>query len=627
MAMVDAFWKLDAHSDRELLEGLKIRVGNGRQLLAEVLAHLGELEERRLHLEAGYSSMFAYCVSRLRMSEDEACRRIDVARLARRYPALFPHLSTGQISLSAAALLKPYLSNERVLGERAVTECVSPDGALLEHAMGGVDLLITAVSGKSVQQAREALAALFPRPDVEASIRKLPDRARAGHGLAMLQSVASDRATISQAPARHAGTCTPDPDGVGASAATLESVTSTDHPVGGSTESVAATKFAPARDAMASEPPRVVPHASSVDSPSNALNPLSIPTSAPFHHVAATSPDRTSIAGQAPQPFVLESPRAERLEPLSAGRYRVQFTADAALKEKLERARDLMRHALPSGDLAALIARSLDLLIEQLMKRRFGTPSRRKNKPHTSRNTSPATSSKHPRTAQPTSSKHPTTQQPTSIEPPTAGLTSSKLPDAERPTSIEQSTAQPTSSKHPTTQQPTTAELTSSKLPGAERPTSIERSTTGGPLTSTEQLTVPTQLETISLELPFTPKAAPTAPPEGFNEAATARCPEAPPNYPAATRVDRATRRAVFERDGLRCAWRSADGVRCEARAWLEHDHIRPRAKGGNSSANNGRLLCRAHNRLAAENEFGREHVEQAIANQRAKRRPIPSNP
>src|SRR5688572_29040632 len=177
MGTSEVFWDLDGRSDRELLEGLRARIGNGRQLMAEVLAHLAEVEERRLHLQAGYSSMFAYCVSRLGMSEDEACRRIDVARLARRSPALFPHLATGQISLSVAALLKPYLSNERVLAERAsaeraVTERVSPGGAVIEgaaaeRAMGNVDVLIAAVSGKSVQQAREALAALFPRPDVE----------------------------------------------------------------------------------------------------------------------------------------------------------------------------------------------------------------------------------------------------------------------------------------------------------------------------------------------------------------------------------------------------------------------------------------------------------------------------
>jgi hypothetical protein len=61
MERVDSFWRLEGRSDRELLAELGTLVGTGRQLVAEVVAHLGEVEERRLHLDAGYGSMFAYC--------------------------------------------------------------------------------------------------------------------------------------------------------------------------------------------------------------------------------------------------------------------------------------------------------------------------------------------------------------------------------------------------------------------------------------------------------------------------------------------------------------------------------------------------------------------------------------
>ena len=44
------------------------------------------------------------------MSEDEACRRIELARLARRFPALFPLLAWGELSLSVSLLLKPVLT-------------------------------------------------------------------------------------------------------------------------------------------------------------------------------------------------------------------------------------------------------------------------------------------------------------------------------------------------------------------------------------------------------------------------------------------------------------------------------------------------------------------------------------
>jgi hypothetical protein len=59
-------------SDSQLLDSLKTLCGQGRVVLARLLAHLVEVEERRLHLEAACPSMFRFCVQRLGMSEDEA---------------------------------------------------------------------------------------------------------------------------------------------------------------------------------------------------------------------------------------------------------------------------------------------------------------------------------------------------------------------------------------------------------------------------------------------------------------------------------------------------------------------------------------------------------------------------
>src|SRR5262245_45752259 len=92
-------------SEGELLAGLSGLLSANRRSVALVLAHLAEVEERRLHLIGGYASLFAYCTVRLGMSEDEAYRRIRVARLARRFPSVLEQLASGQISLSVAALL------------------------------------------------------------------------------------------------------------------------------------------------------------------------------------------------------------------------------------------------------------------------------------------------------------------------------------------------------------------------------------------------------------------------------------------------------------------------------------------------------------------------------------------
>jgi HNH endonuclease len=59
------------------------------------------------------------------------------------------------------------------------------------------------------------------------------------------------------------------------------------------------------------------------------------------------------------------------------------------------------------------------------------------------------------------------------------------------------------------------------------------------------------------------------------------------------------------------------DGRRCEARAFLQLHHQRPWALGGADSVDNLQLLCRAHNRLAAELELGAHRVAQAIERRR----------
>ena len=42
--------------------------------------------------------MFTYCTRRLGMSEDEACRRIDVAPLARLFPAMLEPLALRAVA-------------------------------------------------------------------------------------------------------------------------------------------------------------------------------------------------------------------------------------------------------------------------------------------------------------------------------------------------------------------------------------------------------------------------------------------------------------------------------------------------------------------------------------------------
>ena len=60
-------------------------------------------------------------------------------------------------------------------------------------------------------------------------------------------------------------------------------------------------------------------------------------------------------------------------------------------------------------------------------------------------------------------------------------------------------------------------------------------------------------------------------------------------------------KREVWRRDGGRCTFTSDAGHRCEARSRLELDHVQPVARGGESTVENLRLRCRAHNQFTAE--------------------------
>jgi len=75
--------------------------------------------------------------------------------------------------------------------------------------------------------------------------------------------------------------------------------------------------------------------------------------------------------------------------------------------------------------------------------------------------------------------------------------------------------------------------------------------------------------------------------------------------------ISAAVRRAVIERDGGRCTFEGDHGHRCETRDGLEFDHIVPVARGGESTEDNLRLRCRAHNQLEAERTFGADFMRR----------------
>jgi hypothetical protein len=114
-----------------------------------LVAHLAEMEKRHLHLQYS-SSLFNYCTSVLKLSEDAAYARIKAARVVRKYPYALELLEDGALNLTVLRLIAPYLTSDN---HREV---------------------LTEASHRSKLQIEELIARRWPRPDVPTTIRKLP---------------------------------------------------------------------------------------------------------------------------------------------------------------------------------------------------------------------------------------------------------------------------------------------------------------------------------------------------------------------------------------------------------------------------------------------------------------------
>src|SRR5436190_9929287 len=105
-------YRLVGVGNSELLAGLSALVRQSNLLTGRLLAHLVELDERKLHLELGFSSLFAYCVEGLGMSEGTAGRRVSAVRVCRRFPEVLERIARGELHLCALCALAPYLNEE-----------------------------------------------------------------------------------------------------------------------------------------------------------------------------------------------------------------------------------------------------------------------------------------------------------------------------------------------------------------------------------------------------------------------------------------------------------------------------------------------------------------------------------
>jgi hypothetical protein len=430
--------------DDELLRRLSELLRDSRRTEVDLVAHVGEVDGRRLYARFASPSMFAYCTRVLHLSGAEAYLRITAARAAREHPILLEMLSDGRLHLSGVARLAPHLTREN-------------RDAILHRAVH-----------QSKRQIDELIAEFHPRPDVPALVRKLPDRGRA-----------QEHRPLAVAPGGSDGATDAGSTGAADPELTLAATAAGVHM--GTREQA---------DAALPESPR-------------GAGPASVQTPADQTQTASSETRPEASAGTELRPDGV-GPRSV-VVPLAPSRYKVQFTASADLRDKLERLQALLSTQLPGGDLGAVIEHAVSETVARLETRRYGT-----------RRTSPLQATRS-----------------AARLPPSAPSAPAALPSA---------------------------------LPSARA---------------------------------------------GLARGARSQPSGAVPDAGRSRHIPAALRRAVHERDGGRCRFVDELGRRCPERNRLEYHHLHPFGMGGGHALENVRLLCPAHNRHAAEHDYGRRAMDQ----------------
>ncbi len=150
MTTKDALKWLSALSDDELLARLSDALKESRCGEAVLVAHIGEVDARRLFAREAAPTMFRYCTDVLHLSEAQAYRRITAARLSRRFPVLLTMLENGRIHLCGIAVISKHLTE------------------------ANCEEVLARATHKSKRELEELVAEWAPKPDVPPTIRKKP---------------------------------------------------------------------------------------------------------------------------------------------------------------------------------------------------------------------------------------------------------------------------------------------------------------------------------------------------------------------------------------------------------------------------------------------------------------------
>ena len=143
---------LKSLSDDELLRRVSELVAQSRRIEWVLVAHIAEVDARRLYARRASPSMFQYCLDVFHLSEAEAFRRIAAARVSQRYPVVLQMLEDGRLHLAGISVLKKHLTD------------------------ANCEEVLARATHKTIEEIKVLVAALSPKQDVPPSIRKRPQR-------------------------------------------------------------------------------------------------------------------------------------------------------------------------------------------------------------------------------------------------------------------------------------------------------------------------------------------------------------------------------------------------------------------------------------------------------------------
>lgn len=113
--------KVKELSDSDLRVRLPKLVGREREILAEILEHIAEVERRRLFLDWGFPSLYEYLTKEVGYSEGSAYRRIQAARAFRQVPSIKEAVETGRLNLSQISQVQTAVRSEERESGKIVT--------------------------------------------------------------------------------------------------------------------------------------------------------------------------------------------------------------------------------------------------------------------------------------------------------------------------------------------------------------------------------------------------------------------------------------------------------------------------------------------------------------------------